>query len=115
MNKKLIDSTRDPRYTTMIGEGIYEVKPSLKCFGTTWSQEEYGHPGLQRMYLLLKSFQRFTETYATLERAEAAGLFDAHKASDEPCKLRFASIGGGPAYELLAIKLFSAKSIRTSS
>jgi hypothetical protein len=30
-----------------------------------------GHPGLQHMYLRYKSFQRFTETYALLERAEA--------------------------------------------
>ena len=32
----------------------------------TWSDEEYGLAGFQWMYLRLKSFQRFTETWATL-------------------------------------------------
>jgi hypothetical protein len=30
------------------------------------------------MYLRLKSFQRFTETWALLERCAAAGLFGTH-------------------------------------
>jgi hypothetical protein len=65
----------------------------------TWSDEEYGHPGLQHMYLRYKSFQRFTETYALLERAEMRSLFSGDgvftpKADGRP--LRVASIGGGP-------------------
>ena len=115
VNKKLIDSTRDPRYTTMIGEGIYEVKPSLKCFGTTWSQEEYGHPGLQRMYLLLKSFQRFTETYATLERAEAAGLLMRTKHRMNPASCGLPVLVVVRRTSCLRSSFFSAKSIRTSS
>ena len=35
----------------------------------------YGLAGFQWMYLRLKSFQRFTETWALLERCAAAGLF----------------------------------------
>ena len=104
----------DPQFIMAEGELIYEIKPTLKAYGSTWSQEEYGHPGLQRTYIKLKSFQRFTETWATLERAAADGLFDVHRPdyqgddADEfkghPIKI--ASIGGGPGYELLATKLF---------
>ena len=39
----------------------------------TWSQEEYGQAGLQRQYLKLKSYQRFTEAWSLLERADARG------------------------------------------
>ena len=50
-------------------------------------------------YLRYKSFQRFTETYALLERAEQRGLFAAGAftppQSGRP--LRVASIGGGYA------------------
>ena len=76
----------------------------------------------------MKSFQRFTETWATLERAAMVGLFDrlfeekppsempvpaylpvdksasgyaaetAPSISDVPRKLRIASLGGGPGY-----------------
>ena len=54
------------------------------------------------MYLRYKSFQRFTETYALLERAEMRSLFSSDgaftpKADGRP--LRVASIGGGPGCE----------------
>ena len=68
----------------------------------TWSDEEYGHPGLQHMYLRYKSFQRFTETYALLERAEMRSLFSGDGAfTPKPTgrPLRVASIGGGPGCE----------------
>ena len=106
----------DPRFVMAEGELIYEIKPTLKAYGSTWSQEEYGHPGLQRTYIKLKSFQRFTETWATLERSAAAGLFDMYRpdyqtnGSEEDDirehPIRIASIGGGPGYELLATRLF---------
>mmetsp|Transcript_25548 Transcript_25548/g.31418 ORF Transcript_25548/g.31418 Transcript_25548/m.31418 type:complete len:565 (-) Transcript_25548:452-2146(-) len=113
-NMRLIMAQGDPQYVMAFGEALYEVKPCLKAYGETWSQEEYGHPGFQRIYIKLKSFQRFTETWATLERCFADGLFDIHvdearKAAQSACEapiIRMASIGGGPAFELLAIKLY---------
>mmetsp|Transcript_25549 Transcript_25549/g.31420 ORF Transcript_25549/g.31420 Transcript_25549/m.31420 type:complete len:332 (-) Transcript_25549:43-1038(-) len=77
-NMRLIMAQGDPQYVMAFGEALYEVKPCLKAYGETWSQEEYGHPGFQRIYIKLKSFQRFTETWATLERCFADGLFDIH-------------------------------------
>ncbi|KAJ1462801.1 hypothetical protein M885DRAFT_165253 [Pelagophyceae sp. CCMP2097] len=95
------------------GYALYEEKPNLRRVGTeigTWSDGEYGLPGFQWMYLRLKSFQRFTETWALLERCAAAGLFDADaslclggRGAD---KLRVVSLGGGPGYELLAYDWF---------
>jgi hypothetical protein len=70
----------------------------------TWSYDEYGHPGLQLFYLKLKSWQRFTETYALLERAAMRGLFDAPLPEGRP--LRVAALGGGPGYELLAAQRY---------
>jgi len=86
------------------GKSIYVEKMTLNKGEGTWSQEEYGHPGFQRMYLHIKSFRGLTETWAMLERAAAAGIFDIHQTSDEP--VTFASICGGPGHELLAVKLF---------
>jgi len=83
------------------GEEMYHLKPNLRTKGFTWSQEEYSHLGFQRWYLHFKSFQRFTETWAILERALFAGVLDLTKTH-----LKIASIGGGPGFELLAFKLF---------
>jgi len=83
------------------GEEMYHMKPNLRTKGFTWSQEEYSHLGFQRWYLHFKSFQRFTETWAILERALFAGVLDLTKTH-----LKIASIGGGPGFELLAFKLF---------
>ena len=70
-------------------------------------------------YLRLKSFQRFTETWALLERCAAAGLFAprseggifAPTAAEDLAKgarpLRVCSLGGGPGYELLAYDWFA--------
>lgn len=77
------------------------MKPNLRTKGFTWSQEEYSHHGFQRWYLHFKSFQRFTETWAILERSLSAGVLDLTKRY-----LKVASIGGGPGFELLAFKLF---------
>ena len=124
------------------GKHIYDTKPTLSATrGTehlaTWSQEEYGQPGLQREYLIYKSLQRFTETWALLERAAVAGLFapefvrnkkaeaddesdddggddDGKESSsdeneDDVQPIRVASVGGGPGYELFATREFFAR------
>ena len=94
-----------PDVIVRIGKGLYAHKPTLRTKGVTWSTEEYSHPGLQRMYLRMKSIQRFTEIWALLERADAIGTFDRiyEKASGT---IRIAAVGGGPGYELLAARLF---------
>lgn len=92
-----------------IGHGLYAHKPTLRTKGVTWSTEEYGHPGLQRMYLRMKSIQRFTEIWSLLERCEALGVFDGMFEGgdgDGDGVIHMAAIGGGPGYELLATKLF---------
>ncbi|KAL7428772.1 hypothetical protein ACHAXH_002169 [Discostella pseudostelligera] len=104
-----------------IGRGLYAHKPTLRTKGVTWSTEEYSHPGLARMYLRMKSIQRFTEIWCLLERSAALGVFDEifdHKGmiasvgeDDDGGEggrpvVRIAAVGGGPGYELLATKLF---------
>lgn len=124
------------------GKHIYDTKPTLSATrGTehlaTWSQEEYGQPGLQREYLIYKSLQRFTETWALLERAAVAGLFapeflrnkkaegdddsddddgdsngkesSSDEDEDDVQPIRVASVGGGPGYELFATREFFAR------
>ena len=98
------------------GYTLYDEKPNFRRPGATgtWSDEEYGLPGFQWMYLRMKSFQRFTETWAMLERMAVAGLFDAGQicspvraeGSDKPAGLRVVSLGGGPGYEILAYQWF---------
>ena len=51
------------------GKQIYARKPNLGANGVTWSQEDYGHRGLQAEYLRLKSVQRFTEGWCAFQRA----------------------------------------------
>ena len=78
------------------------------------------HP-LQVLYLRLKSFQRFTESWAIFERAGALGTFDTWlqptaEGAERPL-LRVASLGGGPGYELLALawylrELAAARGVR---
>ncbi|KAL3809435.1 hypothetical protein ACHAXA_004004 [Cyclostephanos tholiformis] len=89
-----------------VGQGLYAHKPTLRTSGVTWSTEEYSHPGLQRMYLRMKSIQRFTEIWSLLERCEALGVFDGIFDEGGDGVIRMAAIGGGPGYELLATKLF---------
>jgi hypothetical protein len=95
-----------------IGQGLYAHKPTLRTRGVTWSTEEYSHPGLQRMYLRMKSIQRFTEIWSLLERAKALGVFhDIFAGRNEEEEegnggererltkenvIRIAAIGGGP-------------------
>jgi hypothetical protein len=61
-----------------IVQGLYAHKPTLRTKGVTWSTKEYSHPGLQRMYLRMKSIQRFTKVWSLLERAEALGCLTLH-------------------------------------
>ena len=91
------------------GYALYEEKPNLRRGHQTgeigtWSDKEYSLPGFQWMYLRMKSWQRFTETWACLERCAHAGLFDAGGSLHEA--KRVISIGGGPGYELLAYDYF---------
>ena len=89
------------------GYALYEEKPTLRRRGSeigTWSDREYSLPGFQWMYLRMKSWQRFTETWACLERCAHAGLFDSGGCLYEA--ERVVSIGGGPGYELLAYDYF---------
>ena len=102
------------------GESIYAQKPNLGANGVTWSQENYAHLGLQLEYCRLKSFQRFTETFAALERAYNAGIFGALAAAGGggpgaapgSVPLRVAALGGGPGFELLAAKSFHDEVLR---
>jgi hypothetical protein len=120
-----------------VGYALYEEKPTLqKGHGGavagarplgTWSDAEYALPGFQWMYLRYKSWQRFAETWALLERAAAAGLFRpgvgpldpatharvaategaGAAASGQRRPLRVVSLGGGPGFELLAFDWFA--------
>mmetsp|Transcript_929 Transcript_929/g.3515 ORF Transcript_929/g.3515 Transcript_929/m.3515 type:complete len:305 (+) Transcript_929:399-1313(+) len=106
-NRELLEEAGDTDRLVREGEHLYVNKPTLRGDeNVTWSFEEYGHPGLQLYYIRLKSWQRFTETYALLERANLRGLFDLHPTPPEGRPLRVASLGGGPGYELLALKEF---------
>ena len=97
------------------GQRIYARKPNMGEHDVTWSQEEYGHLGLQKEYIRYKSVQRLTEAWACLQRAKRAGLF--FELDETPLKenetpsvpLRWASLGGGPGFELLAVKWFFEK------
>lgn len=90
------------------GQFIYARKPNKKSEDVTWSQDEYAHAGLQREYVRFKSVQRFTETWAALERAHAKGGLRAAEVAEErgggAC--RVASLGGGPGFELFAFRLY---------
>ena len=106
------------------GTEIYAKKPNIKEKDVTWSQEEYRHAGLQREYCKFKSVQRFTETWACLERARYAGVFEDLVSAGEGDgdgsvaggeggakrrTVRFASLGGGPGFELVAVREFFAQ------
>jgi len=104
-NQALLEEAGEPAQVERDGERLYVEKPTLRGdANVTWSFEEYGHPGLQLYYLKLKSWQRFTETYALLERAHRRGLFDTPLLEGRP--LRVVALGGGPGYELFATRRF---------
>lgn len=126
INKAIVDATGDAAATIRDGEQLYADKPTMKqhhgALGT-WSDEEYAHPGLQSVYLRLKSFQRFTESWALYERAARRGVLERYLTPTSTAdgagsageggegggglpRLRVASLGGGPGYELLAFEWF---------
>ena len=109
--ERLIDESPHPSATRARGESLYRDKPKLRKGEGTWSQEEYGTLGLQRVYLSFKSFQRFTETYVLLERAFYRNIFAslATPAGEPPKPLRVVSAGGGPGFELFAFKKFAER------
>lgn len=83
------------------GRETYSKKPNKKQGAVeTWSKEEYQQLSLQHAYLRYKSFQRFTETYAMLERLHEFGIFD-----NLPAKVRMVSIGGGPGNTYLHLTM----------
>ena len=109
-NRALLEAAGEPDRVAAEGERLYVEKPTLRGeANVTWSFDEYGHPGLQLYYLKLKSWQRFTETYAMLERAHRRGLFDFPIPTDRP--LRVVALGGGPGYELLAAQRFLTREV----
>ena len=67
---------------------------------------------LQAEYMRLKSIQRFTEGTAAMERAYNAGAFTAQLAArpqgGRRAPFRVASLGGGPGFELVAVREFCA-------
>lgn len=107
-NNKLINNKNNNK-TKLISNGvnIYKNKIALQSNnGITWTNEEYSHLGLQRIYLRLKSFQRFTETYNLLERAYNLNFFNRFIKEDN---ITFISLGGGPGFELIAVREFFKK------
>ena len=87
------------------GYHLYRNKSSLASDGVTWTDEEYSSPGMAHWYIRLKSLQRFTETWAMLERSLAMGVFDG---IPEKQTVRLVSLGGGPGFELQAARMFFA-------
>ena len=94
------------------GKQIYAQKPNLGANGVTWSQDDYANRGLQAEYLRLKSIQRFTEGWAAMQRVYNTGHFDSlrtHAGAAGSVPYRVASLGGGPGFELVALRAFFAK------
>ena len=105
-----VAATGDADRVLAHGEALYADKPTMKAHHGalgTWSDTEYAHPGLQFIYLKLKSFQRFTESWALFERCASLGVFDDFFQPRKPTQtLMVASLGGGPGYELIAFEWF---------
>mmetsp|Transcript_3770 Transcript_3770/g.8150 ORF Transcript_3770/g.8150 Transcript_3770/m.8150 type:complete len:460 (-) Transcript_3770:209-1588(-) len=104
-----VQETGHPQETLDEGEALYCDKPTMKLYHGaqgTWSNDEYAHAGLQSIYLRLKSFQRFTESFALFERTAECGILDHLLGEPMLQPLRVASLGGGPGYELLALDWF---------
>ena len=86
------------------GERMYVNKASLEKKGVTWSHQEYSHLGLQAVYLRTKCYQRFTETYNLMDRMRCVMLNIVRDARKNGGTLHVASIGGGPGFELHAVR-----------
>lgn len=79
------------------GKEIYSKKSNLKKTGITWTEEEYNNDSMRYIYIIVKSFQRFTEMWSLLES------FDSYYTRKENNVL---SLGSGPGFESLAYKIF---------
>ena len=108
-----IEAAHGPGADNIVAEGqqIYAKKPNMGQEDVTWSQREYGHLGLQKEYLRYKSVQRLTEAWACLQRARNCGVFASltegpGMEDGDRQTLRWASLGGGPGFELLAVRWF---------
>ena len=108
-----IEAAHGPGADNIVAEGqqIYAKKPNMGQEDVTWSQREYGHLGLQKEYLRYKSVQRLTEAWACLQRARNSGVFASltegpGMEDGDRQTLRWASLGGGPGFELLAVRWF---------
>ena len=104
-----------PDNVTAEGVRIYAQKPNLGANGVTWSQDDYGHLGLQAEYLRLKSLQRFTEGWMAMQRAYNAGALRKYMGEGPAVPLRVASFGGGPGFELVAIRSFCERHLPRAS
>ena len=108
-----IESTHGPSAHQIVAEGqqIYAKKPNMGQEDVTWSQRELRDLGLQKEYLRYKSVQRLTEAWACLQRARNAGVFASLREGlhdGDRQTLRWASLGGGPGFELLAVVVLRA-------
>lgn len=106
ITEQMEEQKLDVKKTIDEGYYIYNEKPSQgvgKDKGITWSDEEYGHLGFQYMYLKVKSTKRFTEVYNMLVRAHNKNYFEKFKSMKS---VDIVSIGGGPSYELYALRVF---------
>ena len=89
------------------GTKIYNNKINLKQKKLgTWSIEEYKHLGLMYYYIKIKSFQRFTENWSLIEKANKLQPSIFNNLANKQLHINVASIGGGPGFELLAFKYF---------
>jgi hypothetical protein len=105
------DIDNEIKKVTAQGEEIYSSKDNLKKEYITWSQPDYQHPGFQLQYIKLKSIQRFTEGYTAAYRIHTIGYFEKllkenhfEKNADGKIIFRAVSLGGGPAFELVALR-----------
>jgi len=107
VNHSWIGSLEHPWEVAAEGEALFRERQRSRQRFVSPGQilSEASHPGFQRMFLHIKSFQCFTETWSLLERAKAVGVFD-NFVVNKPHLVRFATIFGGPAFEILAAKMF---------
>ena len=104
-NKSRIESAADGAdRLRREGERMYVNKANLEKNGVTWSHQEYAHLGLQKVYLQTKCYQRFTETYNLMDRMRPVMLNVLRDAWRDGGTVRVSSIGGGPGFELHAVR-----------
>ena len=112
---RIKDRGLDPIFEIMSGYKLYKKKPSKMDVhadtdrSPTWKSYEYEHLGLQFLYVRLKGLQRFVETYSLLQRMYNSGILNPIIDRLTNCgkdPIRVISVGGGPGFELYAIRVF---------